>query len=126
MPCNPCSPKVIVTCLDENDFYSFHIHGLENGVYYWRLTNELGKVFSKAFTYTATPYTGYTLQINKSDVPAGLFEAAKTLWFSITKDIGGEVDVPFLFAHYVNEVKIDIICDEFTEQNEDVGVEVMY
>jgi hypothetical protein len=127
MSCDPCSPKAIVTCLElSTDKYLFHIHGLENGIYYWRLTNDQGKVFSKQFTYTATPYSGYTLEILASEVPAGLFFAARTLWFSITKDIGGLSKVPFLFAQYVEEVQVEIVCDEFAEDNNEVGIDVMY
>lgn len=126
--CDPCAPKAIVTCLEQTtDKYSFFIHGLESGQdYYWILEDEQGRRFTKQFTYNANPYVGFTLEILATEVPEGLFAAARTLWFSITKDVGGESKVPFLFAHYVEQVQVNIVCDEFHETKEEVGVEVMY
>lgn len=129
MSCNPCAPKATVSCLagEAGDKYIFHIHGLEEGVeYFWRLENEQGNIFSKAFTYSENPYTGYQLEIPIEDVPAGLFTAPRKLWFSLSRDSQGEMTVPFLFAHWVEEVAVQIVCDEFTPENNEIGLEVMY
>jgi hypothetical protein len=128
MSCDPCAPKAFVTCLPTDaDKYLFYIHGLEPGqTYYWVLEDNQGRRFTKSFTYNSNPYVGFTLEILASEVPAGLFAAARQLWFHITKEVSGETKVPFLFAHYVEQLQVNIICDEFHEPVEEVGLEVIY
>lgn len=128
MSCNPCAPKAIVTCLSEDlDKYLFYIHGLNEGQeYFWVLQDELGRRFSKAFTYADNPYTGFTLEILKTEVPDGLFESPRKLWFHIANEVAGESKVPFLYAAYVEQVQVEIVCDEFIDADNEIGVEVLY
>jgi hypothetical protein len=108
MPCDPCAPKFIVSCLTDEptDNFDFNIYGLANGVYYWRIT-ERSTILTKAFNHVE----GTPLSIAVSDVPDGFFTTKRTFLFEILKTASSENPIPFLIGQYVEQLSIDIECN---------------
>jgi len=113
MPCDPCAPKFIVSCLTDEptDDFEFNIYGLADGVYYWRIT-EASTVLTKAFSHVE----GTPLSIAVSDVPDGFFQTKRTFLFEILKTASSENPIPFLIGQYVEQLSIDIECNIYPSQ----------
>ncbi len=108
MPCDPCAPKFIVSCLTDEptDDFEFNIYGLSDGLYYWRIT-EASTILTKAFNHVE----GTPLSISVADVPEGFFTTKRTFLFEILKTASSENPIPFLIGQYVEQLSIDIECN---------------